>query len=97
MLNDRCVKNHKLFEGVSPSFYDLATCVKHPKNAHGVNKIDFLRVHHSYLRKLLVAGQLPSNAAILLFVRALKEEILGLARPLAFHPRLHRKAALSSM
>ncbi len=43
---DRRVKNHKLSEGVSPGFYDLATCVRHPKNAHGVSKIDFLRMHH---------------------------------------------------
>ncbi len=45
MLNDRGVKNHKLSEDFSPSFYDLATCVRHPKNAHGLSKIDFLRVH----------------------------------------------------
>ncbi len=45
MLNDRRVKNHKLFEGVSPSSYDLATCVRHPKNAHGVSKSHFLGVH----------------------------------------------------
>ncbi len=51
MLNDRRVKNHKLFEGVSPSFYDLVTCVRHPKNAHGVSKSDFLRIHQDYLSK----------------------------------------------
>ncbi len=42
MLNDQRVKNHKLFWGVSPSFYDLAPWVRHAKSAHGVSKIDFL-------------------------------------------------------
>ncbi len=31
MLNGRRVKNDILFQGVSPRFYDLATCVGHPK------------------------------------------------------------------
>ena len=48
MLDEWRVKNHKLFEGVSPSFCDLATRFMHPKNAHGVSKIDFLRNHQEF-------------------------------------------------
>lgn len=33
------------FEGVSPSFSVLAEQLKCAQNAHGVNKIDFLRNH----------------------------------------------------
>ena len=45
MPEERRVKNHKLFEGLSPSFYDLVTRVRHPKNAHGVSELDLLRNH----------------------------------------------------
>ena len=45
MPDERRVKNHKLFEGVSPSFCDLVTRFRHPQHAHGESKIDFLRIH----------------------------------------------------
>jgi hypothetical protein len=41
MPEERRVKNHKLSEGVSPSFCDLAMRFRHPQNAHGVSKLLF--------------------------------------------------------
>jgi hypothetical protein len=41
------VKKFLLFEGVSPSFRILAERLKCAQNAHGVNKMDFLRNRQS--------------------------------------------------
>ena len=46
MPDERRVKNHKLFDPPqAESFCDLATRLRYPQNAHGVSKIDFLRMH----------------------------------------------------
>jgi len=41
------VKKCQLFEGLSPSFGILAEHLKGTQNAHGVSRIDFVRVHQT--------------------------------------------------
>jgi hypothetical protein len=41
------VKKCQLFEGLSPSFGILAEHLRGTQNAHGVRRIDFLRIHQT--------------------------------------------------